>query len=192
MHDLWAWGGLCICNQANLHNALSKLYSIIHRLGLFEPSFSPSDGTRSAAACNFNSTAHLDSWRPVVADREGTKAHISQYMHERKVRGRYGRTGWPQSHHFLWCVCTRVTCHCPHARPKAKLLCCRLWMHKSFLSGPQNRGQGNYRQNTMASWSHFERIFSSFCSSSYLKYVKNLLVSLRGTNVLMNDFIKRI
>lgn len=64
VYDLWAWGGLCICNQANLHNALSKLYSIIHRLGLFEPSFSPSDSTRSAAAHNFNSPAHLDSWRP--------------------------------------------------------------------------------------------------------------------------------
>lgn len=67
-------------------------------------------------------------------------------MHERKVQGRYVSLRWPQPHHFLWCVCTRVTCHCPHARPKAKLLCYPLWMHQTLLSGPQNRGEGNYRQ----------------------------------------------
>lgn len=77
---LWARGGLCICNQANLHNALSKLYSIIHRLGLFEPSLSPSDSTRSAAACNFSSPTHLDSCRPScrqIIDQRYKGTHIS-------------------------------------------------------------------------------------------------------------------
>lgn len=63
-------------------------------------------------------------------------------MHEGKVPGRYGSLGWPQSHHFLWCMCTRVTCYCPHARPKAKRLCYCLWMHKPPLVWTSNQRRG--------------------------------------------------
>lgn len=70
VYDLWAWGSLCICNQANLHSAPSKSYSVLHRLGLFEPSPPPPNQTVLGLCPRATSAAatYLDSWRPAVAD----------------------------------------------------------------------------------------------------------------------------